>query len=254
MQKHVLLACMPKSGSTFLSNAIGALPTFTTGVGVPDWGRREQELDDCCLSRIEDLNYVLQLHVRYSNATKTMIEKHRLLPIILVRNIFDVIPSFIDHHRKESLLHPMAFAPEGIQEWSFEESAHFVTRMIIPWYFNFYMSWYGVPNKLVVKYEEWVFQPEIELLRICRYLNLEVTDEAIRNVISSVIGTSDRKNAVTPGRGRSLPSDCVEQIQKMAGFYHNVDFSDIGIGERLNTRKKFTNSLMRRIKAIKTSV
>ncbi|CAN7469413.1 sulfotransferase domain-containing protein [Phyllobacterium sp. LjRoot231] len=229
MHKHVLLACMPKSGSTFLCNAIAALPHFNVGVGVPDWGRREQELDDATLSRIEDQNYVLQLHVRYSNATRTQIEKHRLLPLVLVRNIFDVVPSFIDHHRKESLLHPMAFVPEGIQNWSFEESARFVSTMIIPWYFNFYMSWYEAPNTLMIRYEKWVAEPEQQLTRICQHIGLDVEQVEIDRAVSSVIDASPRKNAVNPGRGSSLPSGCVEQIRSMAQFYRGTDFSPIGL-------------------------
>lgn len=229
MHKHVLLACMPKSGSTFLCNAIAALPEFNNAVLVPNWGRREQELDEACLERVSDQNYVSQVHVRYSEATKSLIEKHRLWPVVLVRNIFDVIPSFIDHHRKESLLHPMAFVPEGIQDWSFEESARFVSTMIIPWYFNFYMSWYKVPNTLMVRYEKWVEEPELELALICQHIGLDVEQEVIDRAVSSVINASPRKNAVSPGRGASLPEDCVRQIHSMARFYQGTDFSPIGL-------------------------
>lgn len=220
---------MPKSGSTYLSNAIGDLPNFNVGVAVPSWGRREQELDDACLCRLEDQNYVIQVHVRYSDATQRHIENHHLAPIVLVRNIFDVVPSLIDHHRKESLLHPMAFVPEGIQGWSFEASARFVTTMVLPWYFNFYVSWAQVPNKLLVKYEDWILNPEKELLRISDYAKLDVSSQEVSRAVSNTVNSSPRKNVVTPGRGNALPVDCISQIHAMAEFYPGVDFAPIGI-------------------------
>lgn len=230
MPTRVLLACMPKSGSTFLCNAIAALPGFTRATLVPEWGRREQELEESSLEKASFLgNFVAQHHVRYSDSTRNLIAKHKLSSIVLVRNIYDVIPSFIDHHRNESLLHPMAFVPEGIQSWSFEKSALFVTNMIIPWYFNFYLSWNDVQDKLLVKYENWVSQPDEELSRICRYLQLDVRSQDIRYAISTTINASPRKNSVLPGRGELLPQECIDRIDKMAHFYPDVDFSALGI-------------------------
>lgn len=230
MPTRVLLACMPKSGSTFLCNAIAALPKFTATTLVPEWGRREQEIDESSLEKASFLgNFVAQHHVRYSDSTRNLIVKHALSSIVLVRNIYDVIPSFIDHHRNESLLHPMAFVPEGIQSWSFDESALFVTNMIIPWYFNFYLSWDEVQDKLIVKYEDWVSQPENELSRICRYLQLDVTSQDIQFAVSTTINASPRKNTVRPGRGALLPQECIDHVNTMARFYRDVDFSPLGI-------------------------
>jgi hypothetical protein len=222
---------MPKSGSTFLSNAIAALPYFNMIKLVPDWGRREQELDEECIKAALDINFAAQAHVRYSNATRNLMEKYSIRPLVLVRNIFDVVPSFIDHHRREGLHHPMAFVPDGIEDWSFEDSARFVTAMIIPWYFNFYMTWTETSAKILIRYEELILDPNKVLKIIRDTLGLPASDREIKTAIDSVIDSSPRKNVITPGRGKTLPAECIARIREMASFYHGMDFSDIGINK-----------------------
>lgn len=80
-------------------------------------------------------------------------------PIILVRNIFDVVVSLVDHHSRESNVYPAAFAPDDIASRSFDEQARFVTQMAIPWYFNFYASWQQCPDKFIVTYDDFIANP-----------------------------------------------------------------------------------------------
>jgi len=145
-QCRILLACMPKSGSTYLAAILSKLPDSRTTSWVPHHGRREQEL---CYRRLREdneafpshANSVAQHHVRYSGTTRVYMKEFNLKPVVLVRNIYDIIPSLIDHHRLNSVVYPMAYAPADIAEWNFERSSRFVTDMVIPWYFNFFMSW-----------------------------------------------------------------------------------------------------------------
>lgn len=230
MPNHVLLACMPKSGSSFLSSAIAALPDFNLAVLTPYWGGREQEIEDPCLVEAAKIgNYVAQHHTRYSGHTRAMMDKHSLSVVVLVRNIFDVVPSFVDHHRNASIEHPLAFVPEGSGDWPFEKAARFVTSMMIPWYFNFYASWYAVPDKILVKYEDWIAQPDKVLSGICKRINIDVSGQDVSDAIAATINTTPRKNTVGPGRGATLPADCVDHIRTMAKFYERIDFSPIGL-------------------------
>src|ERR1700735_4223003 len=63
---HILIACMPKSGSTFLSDVIGQCPDFRRAVLTPSAGRREQEIDEQLLRRLDRVSFVAQHHVRNS--------------------------------------------------------------------------------------------------------------------------------------------------------------------------------------------
>lgn len=230
---------MPKSGSTFLSSSIAALPGFTAVGLVPTYGHREQELCVQTLreqdQQVGDGSYVAQQHVRYSGATAEYMRAFSLRPILLLRNIFDVVPSLVDHHSIEGHIYPSAFAPSDIAARSLEEQADFVTQMAIPWYFNFYASWQQCQDKLVVFYEDLVSRPEWVLSRVCDYLGIEASDAMIKSAVSNANATGKRKNKVSPGRGKNLSRENISTIVKMANHYSDIDFSEIGITQEMRS-------------------
>jgi adenylylsulfate kinase len=234
---RVLLACMPKSGSTFLSSSIAALPGFSEVSLVPSHGHREQEL--CVQSlreqeqQVGEGSYVAQQHVRYSGATAEYMRAFSMRPIVLLRNIFDVVPSLVDHHSIEGYIYPSAFAPADIASRPFEEQADFVTQMAIPWYFNFYASWQQCPDKLVLYYEDLVSRPEWVLRRVCEYLQIDASDELIKTAVANANSTGKRKNKVSPGRGNNLSQENKTAIVRMANYYPDLDFSEIGISREM---------------------
>lgn len=74
---HVLVACMPKSASTSLTNAIGAYPGFRKIALAAAYGDREQELCQIRLSRYNHRgNYVAQQHLRNSDWTQRLIDQY----------------------------------------------------------------------------------------------------------------------------------------------------------------------------------
>ncbi len=152
-----------------------------------------------------------------------------LRPIVLIRNIFDVVPSLVDHHTIENHIYPSAWAPTDIASRSFEEQAHFVTQMAIPWYFNFFMSWQDCEDKLLVHYEDLVAEPGQVLRRVCAHFNIEVSSEQIAAAIERASTNGRRKNKVAPGRGKMLPPEDIAAIVKMSNHYPHVDFTPIGI-------------------------
>ena len=106
---HILIACMPKSGSTYLSNAISRLPRFRKTSLVTHYGRTEQDLDLRLALRKSRHNYVCQHHVRYNEKTSDVINRFGVTPIVLVRNVFDCVPSIRDHLRNEAVESPTAY-------------------------------------------------------------------------------------------------------------------------------------------------
>jgi Flp pilus assembly protein TadD len=84
---RLLVACMPKSGSTFLTDLIAKLPGMQRVHLVPEYGRREQEFDLEQLVIHRDIGFVSQLHVRPSEFTLGLCRKFGIRPIFLYRNI-----------------------------------------------------------------------------------------------------------------------------------------------------------------------
>ena len=231
-EKHaVLLACMPKSGSTYLRGIFTQLPGFSAASLVPAYERREQEL---CRERLVDRtarpgSFIAQHHVRYSSVTADYIAEFGLKPLVLVRNIFDATVSLIDYMRVAPM-NPVAKIPAGFADWDDERAATFITTMYIPWYFNFFLSWHSNPDKTLVTYEELVADPVATVTWICERLGIAVgRGDIARAVEAPALEGTTRLNQGVSGRGASLPEDSKRRIRDMAGFYAGVDFSPIGL-------------------------
>src|SRR5579872_1434315 len=137
---HILIACMPKSGSTFLTDVIAELPGLRRVSLAPTSDRREQEIDEYCLQQVDRLGFVAQHHVRYSDWTAEMCRDYGLAPVVLVRSLLDVIVSLRDHMRRESTVWPMFFVEPRHAALDDARMDAMIARLALPWYLNFYMG------------------------------------------------------------------------------------------------------------------
>lgn len=260
---HILVACMPKSGSTLLSRLVASSPGFQRFRAVPGFLRREQELAESRLKlmrpRIEirrkewlslrfnnkikfwagnpsllpgwPIGTVCQNHLRYSAPAQVAIDKFGLSPVVLVRNIFDVVPSIRDHYRNESVFMPMAYVTESIARMPDEQLHAFIVYMVLPWYLNFFVSWQDREHKLLVTYEQLVADQEGTLGRVLEFAGLDkrYVAQATKDVAVKIESEFTRKNVGRHGRGDELSPGLKAKIRHMASYYPDVDFSPIGL-------------------------
>ncbi len=139
--KHILIACMPKSASTFLCAIIAQMPGIREVVLTHGHHRREQELCPLECALVHELNYVASHHTRYSQATRQILTQYGIFPVILVRNIYDCVVSLRDHLVSESLDIPQAYAPRNFRDLSVERQYDFIIDCVVPWYSSFVASW-----------------------------------------------------------------------------------------------------------------
>jgi hypothetical protein len=244
----ILLACMPKSGSTFLSQIISDIPQMRREQLVPSSHRREQELDEDRISRANNRNYLLrslwskgkfpgtpkpigwiaQHHTRCSQETLALIDKYKVTPVVLVRNIYDIVPSLFDHLTSNSPLMSMAYFENSMIN-NKDECYEFIVEMIIPWYFNFFVSWKNHGGIKFVLYEELIKDPLDISCGIFEHANIEIEKSLIASAIDKAKSGYTRLNRGISGRGNELPLHLCEKINRYAKFYPNVDFRDIGI-------------------------
>lgn len=149
-KKQILLACFPKSGSTFISSKIARLPGWSRSDFVPAYGRRDQELEQSAIVRSMlsfsgfDKNLVAQHHCRASEHSLQLVNKFDMKVVVLVRSLMDVALSLSDHWDRESVVGPIAYLNESLLA---ELDASPVTRLqfmvqhVLPWYVSFYLSW-----------------------------------------------------------------------------------------------------------------
>lgn len=247
--RAVLVACMPKSGSTFLSAALAAMPGFRREHLVPSYGRREQELSDAEIQRAFATTQVLrkvfdqgqlssphrprawvaQHHVKHTFETQKLLERYQIVPVCLVRNIFDIIVSLRDHVVNDSPLTAAAYIDESMIAWEPERMYEFLVDLAVPWYVHFYVSWARVEQKVLLTYESLIDDPHRELRRILKHGRLPWNDDAIAAALDVAADGNVRKNVGRTGRGQVIEPHLRARVGKIRRYYPDVDFAPIGI-------------------------
>lgn len=219
--KHVLIACFPKSSSTFLSNAIGHLPNFNNVPLVFRCGRREQELDLFQCASLHDLNYVSQAHIRYSDATGQIMRTFGIFPVVLVRNIYDCVVSLLDHFHNESMESPLAYLPPAILDAPREKQFDAIIDLALPWYANFYACWaeYRGPA-LRLSYEEVSADSNGVIARILSAIDWRLPAEAVDGAVAEARAAGSRINVGRSGRGaEQLTAKQIARIRELFAPY-----------------------------------
>lgn len=225
---HVLVACMPKSASTFVTDVVAELPGMRRTSLTWAYGWREQTLDVAQLARFDLASYVSQQHLRYSADVGELIAEYRLTPVVLIRNIFDVVASVRDHFRDESTDGPMAaLGPEHAKlgDAALEE---LIADLIVPWYFNFFVSWEGV-DSVRTTYDEVRQSPRDVVARICERARIKADGATIERAIAAARAKARRFNKGVSGRGESISLNARERIVSFARHFPDVDFGPIGV-------------------------
>jgi len=217
---HVLIACMPKSGSTFLSDVIGQCPGFRRAVLTPSAGRREQEIDEQLLRKLGKVSYVAQHHVRNSEWTSEMCLTYGVTPIVLVRSLQDVVVSLRDHMRRESAVFPQFFAEAHHAELDDSALEAMLARLALPWYLNFYMSWRETPGAMMVNYEDLTASPVEVIQDILSFSGANTTAEDVEQAVAKAKAKeTSRLNVGVSGRGASLQPETIQIILDLIDIY-----------------------------------
>lgn len=236
----IVISAMPKSGSTFLSNALAGVTGYAHGYAACDYFNIEQEL---YLPRLID-NYgrgiVVQQHFKANTANLRLLQAFGLRPVVLVRNVFDVIVSVRDHLAQESIGNIPALYPSS-HFCAFDQADQFdyLIDFAAPWYLSYYVSWSkaaedGAIDLLRLVYDEAVCDWVGTIRRVLDFHRIDCPDERIEQVVRGMHGRprmETRMNVGVPGRGRALlsPGQCA-RVASLARFYPGVDFTPIGIG------------------------
>ena len=216
---HILIACMPKSGSTYLTNVISHYEGLSRAQLVPFYGTRENELCQVRLSKYNHRGYAAQLHLRNSGWTQHMIMKYRLTPIVLTRNLFDIVISLRDHFRNESTETSMAYLTPHHLQMSDTELEETITRLVMPWYMNFYAGWRTDANALFVSYEDLITNPEETVAAVLRRSRISPISEKVKEALEKSKQGNNRLNKGVIGRGKKLSPKASEDLLRLLDFY-----------------------------------
>jgi hypothetical protein len=175
------------------------------------------------LSRTRYQDAVSHQHVKATVRNLALAKEHGIRPVVLVRNIFDVVPFIMDHLHKESRIFPTSFVPAEFFNWNHFEQETFVVRMIMPWYFSFLVSWHEAQGQLPIlwlSYER-LFRDQRSVLReLCEFWQYPVRAAEVDSAMARVQGWDTRFNKGLSGRGRSLDPQNQSVLRELAIACH----------------------------------
>ena len=231
----IVVACFPKSGSTFLTRKLSALPTCLLEPLVPFGERREQELDEGIIREVlrkhKGGHVIAHQHVRLNANTADLAIRYPIRFVVLVRDLMDCLVSLADHMSDESTLFPQSFWSNRLHD-DLEKAnlsrIHAVTVTNAPWFINFYLSW-------VLWQEEYPEIPPPLFQNVESTITSLVSQfgiQAGKNDITRVLEeqTFSRLNKGISGRGRKYflkDSKAASALDQIIQCYPNIDFSQI---------------------------
>jgi len=246
-QPNILVACAPKSASTFLQAALQqalGLHNACLFTATLDWASaaalganlREQEPDELSLIRngLNGRGYVAQHHARCSPYLARMLTLYNVRPIVTHRNLFDTIVSMDDmvmQWRASPASGQYGYFNDGLP--GAYERLERADRLLIlaqrwtPWLVQFYVTWkkcerLGLTKPLWISYEDdFLGDKQVLAARIADFIGHEFADPV---GIAAALedrseGKARRLNKGVAGRGKDMPTEVRDYILSAAGFY-----------------------------------
>jgi hypothetical protein len=157
----LLLACMPKSGSTWLTELLKLQLGIESTRAYLEPERNEQEIESIYLFQSigKEVLFVHQ-HIRASSITLKLCRAFSIKIVFLTRSIEDVVISFWDHLRNESTVASMFYMERSeYVKLPAERQIDFLIDHATPWLVNFAMGWTKISEEfpehvLPVRYED----------------------------------------------------------------------------------------------------
>jgi hypothetical protein len=204
--EHLLIACFPKSGSTYLSKVLREMTGFTKAYVSEPGPQNEQDLCAAKLTRLRHRS-VMQQHVKATRTNLELLIKLGLRPIVQTRNLYDVVVSLHDHFEPDHRSLPCGFVSENYLRMAWNERIDYLIHVHLPWYFNFVLSWREAAQQIdvcPVTYEQFFADQPGELARIAAFYGIRASAEQVAQAMARAARANTRFNVGIAGRGAEM--------------------------------------------------
>lgn len=232
---HLFVACMPKSGSTFLANCLARLSGFPKTIHSFSFMQNEEELYLPSLVQFATHNKVTQQHCRATAANLQLMQAFAIRPIVLVRRLDDVVLSLLDFYDCGAV--ETTFLAGDYLRLSRDERIDAIIDFRLPWYVEFYVSWdqaercKALPTLRLV-YRDFIADKTETLARIGGFYGLNWKTPDILEAVAAVEDNraANRFNKGVAGRGAAeLTPAQKDRIRRLFRPFPTVDFSLIAV-------------------------
>lgn len=234
--RHLFIACVPKSASSFLKTLLINLTGYRDMFSVYAAGQSEHELYLPTIREFAHLDTVTQQHCRASDANVHLMQAFGIRPIVLVRNIFDSVMSLLDFYNNQGAFFNSYFRGD-FQSLDETTKVDLLIDNVIPWYFQFVASWDLVERqqRLEIKwlrYEDLTTDKTTVLRDVLEFYGLGAPEKAVEAKVreAELEARSIRFNKGVAGRGKTGLNDIQkERIRRLSSYYPTTDFGLIGL-------------------------
>ncbi len=234
--RHIFIACVPKSASTFLKNILVNLTGYRDLFAVYAAGQSEHEIYLPTLRDAGHLDTVTQQHCRASDANVHLMQAFGIRPVVLVRNIYDSVMSLLDFYTIHGAYYNTYFRADfvGLDE---ETKINLLIDNVIPWYMQFVASWNLVEREKRLeiswlRYEDLISDKPAAIQQVLNFYGLGAQQKAVEAKIKETESEARkiRFNKGVAGRGSAgLSDNQKDRIRRISKYYPTTDFGRIGL-------------------------
>ena len=233
--RHIFIACVPKSGSTFLKNVLISLTGYRDAFTAYTPAQFEQDLYLPSVLHVAEADTVTQLHSRASDANVQIMQAFEIRPVVLVRNIFDAVVSLLDFY--DGGASSATFFRADYRSLDDQTRIDLLIDNLVPWYFQFVASWSLAEKQkrleiLWLSYEELINNKQASITNVLKFYGLGAPLRGIEQRIRETESEKRRMrfNKGVAGRGGARLSETQKaRVRSYARYFPTTDFSQIGL-------------------------
>jgi len=237
----IVVAAAPKSGSTFLANTLRAVTRLRNFRLCAAYATNEHDLYLPALCLMSRYGCVSQLHMKGTFHNAVLMRTFGIRPVILVRRIDDIVVS-LQHDLKRKAQRPtVGTGQEGYsfvwqdactRELNDARRLDFIIDLAVPWFVNFYVSWYrlceqGAVEALWVTYEEMRADPQATVRAVLSFLGFDAKLPLPAEILERKYHTF-RDGRVGQG-AVVLTAQQQQRLRERFAYYPDVDFGRYGL-------------------------
>ena len=229
----VFVACMSKSGSTYICNKLCSITGYKSMSPRSYFMDLEQTIDIRMVKHLLDMKIVCQMHTPGKLFNIEIMKRYGIKPVILIRDPRDVILSFHDHLQNEVPLGPFGRIDPQWYELEYDNRIEYLLYHFLPSIVAWYRYW--LQNKhhlehMLVKYEDLLISEESKLQlfqNILRFNGLEELADGLGALPPDSAKELSRTNVAALSRWKSeMNKHHLNLFDKISGDTLDPHFPD----------------------------
>lgn len=221
---HIFIACLPKSGSTFISDTLVNITSYDFVQFQPIRGTNDHNIDKGFFLENLNKNTVTQLHVKPNSHNKLIIKKYNIKVVFLYRSITASLKSFHRHILEENNQWFMFSMADDYNNWDNEAQMNFIIDLVLPWYLNFLVSWKNELKKKEIKileidYDDFKSDNSVVLNKILKFYNISKPEEEILDGLNMSYNNKENLRFNSQSYNYNFTPEQLKKISSMINYY-----------------------------------